>query len=176
MSRDSGIFERRHIAPNEIIVREGEPGNCAYLLQSGAVVVYTEHEGQIIELARLGVGEIFGEMALASDMPRTATVKALEQTNLVVITREVLDKKLARSDSTVKSIIKMLIKRMVFSNKALVAKRGTIEALAEMTNDICDNIGEGLSEEHKKLFEEAIVPKKEALLEALDVFKKRVRE
>lgn len=173
MNQESGIFERRSASEGSLIMREGEPGNCAYLVQSGRVVVFTEHGGQKIELARLGVGEIFGEMALASDMPRSASVQALEECNLIIITREVLSNKLARSDSTVQAIVKMLINRMNQSNEALTKKKTSIKELMRTNWDIYNNILSTLPKSQRKTFENGVRPKLDDFIETLQTFEKR---
>ena len=154
-------------------MREGEPGNCAYLIQAGRVVVYNENKGKPVELARLGVGEIFGEMALATDKTRSATVKAVEDATLIMITREVLDKKLARSDSTIQAIMLMLIKRMAVANEILVSRRGNMQGLKEAAEDIYDNVALGLTVPEKKVFEQEVREKLDDFCEAASKFSAR---
>ena len=103
-------------------MRQGDPGNCAYLIQSGTVSVYTEKDGKKVEHARLGAGEIFGEMALVFDEPRSASVKAVKDTSLIILTREAFKQKLNKTDPTIKAIVGMLIKRVGKANEKLAAK------------------------------------------------------
>jgi putative peptide zinc metalloprotease protein len=72
------------VAAGETIIRQGEPGDRFYVVRSGQVEV--ERDGHV--LARLGPGEAFGEMALLLAVPRTATVRALEPTELLSLTPE----------------------------------------------------------------------------------------
>jgi CRP/FNR family transcriptional regulator, cyclic AMP receptor protein len=77
--------------PGEVIVNIGDEGDEAYIVYSGEVEVYrTLTDGKIISLNILGVGEMFGELALFGDGLRTASVKALEETLTAVIAREKL--------------------------------------------------------------------------------------
>jgi CRP-like cAMP-binding protein len=61
----------------EAIVRQGETGDCMYVVQEGQVEILADAPGGEIRLGVLGPGEIFGEMALFTRAPRSATVRAL---------------------------------------------------------------------------------------------------
>lgn len=61
----------------EVVFRQGYPGDYAYIITDGEVEVYTEeHDGSENHLAYLGAGEMFGELALLDDRPRSASVRA----------------------------------------------------------------------------------------------------
>src|ERR1051326_2157612 len=74
-------LEPRSVCAGAAIIRQGEPGDRFYIIRSGAVRV--ERDGQ--QLARLGGGDAFGEIALLLEVPRTATVTALETTALLAL-------------------------------------------------------------------------------------------
>jgi hypothetical protein len=70
--------------PGEVIFRQGDHGDLVYTIVRGEVEVIREEEnGDERLLARMGPGEYFGEMALISDAPRTATVRALTDVEAV---------------------------------------------------------------------------------------------
>jgi hypothetical protein len=69
----------------EVLIRQGDPGDCFYAVESGAYVV--DIDG--VEVARLGTGRYFGEIALLRDVPRTATVTCVEDGTLVALDRDV---------------------------------------------------------------------------------------
>ncbi|MBT8492040.1 MAG: cyclic nucleotide-binding domain-containing protein, partial [Deltaproteobacteria bacterium] len=72
-------------------IKEGEPGQSFFFLAGGAVRVFdTDSMGATRELATLGPGAIFGEMALLSAKPRSASVSAIAETDLLEATRESL--------------------------------------------------------------------------------------
>jgi CRP/FNR family transcriptional regulator len=84
LSMKNFIFEA-----GEVIVREGDEGDEAYIIYSGQVKVYRslnhDHSFSLIEL---GPGEMFGEMALFGDGLRNASVKAVKETLVGVISKE----------------------------------------------------------------------------------------
>ncbi len=74
--------------PGEIICQEDEPGDMLYFIRSGrAAIVKGSFEAPVV-LACRGAGEFVGEMALLEDMPRSASVVALDHMQLLSITRE----------------------------------------------------------------------------------------
>lgn len=60
----------------EVIIRQGEPGDCMFVIQEGEVEAVTESAGHELKLRTMGVNEIFGEMALFEQETRTATIRA----------------------------------------------------------------------------------------------------
>jgi CRP-like cAMP-binding protein len=64
---------------------EGEPGGALFLVKSGAVEVRTALRGESLALARLGKHQFFGEVSFLTGVRRTATVHALEPTELLKI-------------------------------------------------------------------------------------------
>ncbi len=75
-------------SPGEIIFKKGDPGEFVYTIINGEVEVFDEDldEGSRV-IARLGPGEYFGEMALLSDRPRVATVKAISPVYAMTLAR-----------------------------------------------------------------------------------------
>lgn len=72
----------------KVIVREGDPGEALYVIKRGVVGVYTTQQGQRVQLASLGRGACFGEVALLTGRPRTATVIAEEDCKLLCFYRQ----------------------------------------------------------------------------------------
>ncbi len=66
----------------EVIIREGDPGYEMYFIESGRVRVVRGSGTSAILLAELGAGDLFGEMALLTGRPRSATVAALSDLDL----------------------------------------------------------------------------------------------
>lgn len=76
-------------AKNTIIIKEGDDSNCAYFINSGKVKIYIAGgQDHKIILDVLNAGEYFGEMSLIDNQNRSATVKAVEDTELTVISQD----------------------------------------------------------------------------------------
>jgi CRP-like cAMP-binding protein len=73
----------RYYRKGEVIFERGDRGAGMYIIQYGRVKIYIESEGQEIELAVLEKYDFFGEVALVGELPRTASAKALEDTEVI---------------------------------------------------------------------------------------------
>lgn len=73
---------------HETILRQGDLGEMLYLIQSGRVRIYVlGEEGQEISVRLMGPGEVFGELALIDDLPRSASAVAMEDTVVLTLSR-----------------------------------------------------------------------------------------
>ncbi len=82
----NAAVEQQYAAGHEI-VRQGDTGVGAFIIRSGKVEIVQDRDGQMRKLATLGPGDVFGEMALLDDVPRSATARALEPTTCLGIQR-----------------------------------------------------------------------------------------
>jgi putative ABC transport system ATP-binding protein len=86
---------KRHFAAGDTIIREGEPGEEFFLVSDGEVEVdRADHE-----VARLGPGDFFGEVALISGEPRNATVVAVREVDTYVLGKDNFQTALATSQT-----------------------------------------------------------------------------
>ena len=86
-----GTLVLRRFPANTLVMREGEPGNSFFFVAGGQLRVFaTDGLGRQTELARLGEGAVFGEMALLSAQPRSASVACLTEVDLLEVGRQSL--------------------------------------------------------------------------------------
>ncbi len=80
------MFQVEHYEPGSVIIEQGTLGSSAFFIRVGEVEVVRrrEQDGEEV-LGKLGVGDYFGEMALLSNQPRNASVRALTKTTLAVL-------------------------------------------------------------------------------------------
>ena len=82
-------LRRLHFEPDRIVINQGDPGDSLFIIAEGAMVVeVTTSDGNLIEVARLGAGEFFGEAALLTGEPRSATVRTLTPSQILEITKD----------------------------------------------------------------------------------------
>lgn len=74
-------------APGEVIVQEGAEGESLYVVLQGTVEVSKQLESQQVVVRQLGMNEVFGEMTLFLDAPRSASVRALDECRLLEVER-----------------------------------------------------------------------------------------
>jgi CRP-like cAMP-binding protein len=79
-----GVLGKEYQA-GDVIVRQGEAGECMYAIQEGRAEVILESSDGNVRLGLLGEGDLFGEMAIFDGMSRSATVRALGYTRVVSI-------------------------------------------------------------------------------------------
>jgi len=86
-----GTLVLRRLPVGALVVREGEPGNSFFFVAGGQLRVFaTDGLGRQTELAKLGENAVFGEMALLSAQPRTASVGCLTEVDLLEVGRQSL--------------------------------------------------------------------------------------
>ena len=102
-------MELRELAAGETLFNEGDPGACLYVISEGEVVV--EAEGT--ELARLGPGAFFGEIALVTDQPRSATVRAVTPVELLGIDRELVREVAGQQPALINLLLRFVRERLV---------------------------------------------------------------
>lgn len=170
---EAGVLERRSAGKGEIIIEEGKAGSEAFLIQSGEVSVFTEAEGKRVELMRLGPGQIIGEMALVNDAPRSASVQALSECNLIIITRQTLHEKLQKSDPTVRALVAMLMRRLAQSNRAQLRNGGNLQDMLAIVPAIYQELHSGLPIAQKKSLELSLKEPMDDFLKAISDFRSR---
>jgi len=93
------------------IFTEGEHGNIAYVVESGLIEISTTERGKHVVLGVLTQGQLFGEMALIDDAPRTATAVAIKDTVLTVVSREQLMERLKNAEPMLRMLVRVIIAR-----------------------------------------------------------------
>jgi len=118
--RRGANIEIREIHDKQHIFRESEVGDLAFVVNSGTVEIVKFINDKEVVLGTVGKGGMFGEMALIDDKPRMASARAVGETTVMVISREMFNKKLSRMDPFARGLINILsdhVRRMSSDRK-----------------------------------------------------------
>ncbi len=88
--RGSWHLPRAHFAAGTMILRQGDPGESAYIIVEGRCVALRNDGEAEVALREMGPGDVFGETAVFSNKPRTASVRALSDMVVMVVTGDIL--------------------------------------------------------------------------------------
>jgi eukaryotic-like serine/threonine-protein kinase len=117
---------RKAFNPGDVIVREGEAGDAAYMIVSGRCKAYRSVGNQEETLGIMNAGDVFGEMALLLDEPRAASVVAVDRVTVLVLDKQTLSEGLG-VDGWTGALVRALAQRFYdLEQKARAAglKRG----------------------------------------------------
>jgi len=115
------VFAAKFFRKGELIIEEGATEDTAYLIQKGSVQVFKTDKGRRIPLARLGAGSVIGEMSLLTGEARTASVEALEDTGVSVISHEDFERMLATDPKSILPILKQAFRKLIDMNAIAAA-------------------------------------------------------
>ena len=76
------------LKPGDILIREGEQSNQLYWIMHGELKAFKTINGLEVELNRLKEGDLVGELSFLDQRPRSATIKAVKETQLLVLEYE----------------------------------------------------------------------------------------
>lgn len=96
----------------ETIVRQGEAADCMYIVQAGQVEILIERPEGDVRLATLETGDVFGEMALFSRAPRSATVRALGDARVLRVSKGGFLKRIHEDPSLAFRILQKMAERI----------------------------------------------------------------
>ncbi len=118
-------FSTKMFKAGDVIFKQGATGEEAYLILSGKVKITRRFRDKSMKIGELEKDQIFGEMAIITGEPRTATAKAMEPTTVFIITEEKLQEQLSQNLAIVKSLVDQLIarvKQLLKQNTTMIKK------------------------------------------------------
>jgi CRP-like cAMP-binding protein len=83
----SSLLHERRYLNGEIVFDEGEEGQALYVVLSGRVLICRQEGAEVVRIAEVAAGAMFGELALLDNAPRSAQVRAIEDCVLAVLSR-----------------------------------------------------------------------------------------
>ena len=110
-SMDSGALGRVY-QDGEVIIQQGEVGECMYVIQDGTVEIFQTKNGNDIHLNFLKEGDFFGEMAIFEQEVRSASVRAIGDVRILTIDKKNFLKRIHEDPSLAFHIVKTLSNRL----------------------------------------------------------------
>jgi CRP-like cAMP-binding protein len=104
----------------ELIVKQGDPGDCLYVIQEGEVEVFREgDEGDEVALAVLGQDEFFGEVPLFERQDRSASVRAKGAVRVLTVDRKTLLRRIQEDPTLAYRILETMSRRIRMMDEEL---------------------------------------------------------
>ena len=161
-----GMSSVRTIGAGDLLLRQGEAGEEMYIIMAGELEVIREQAGQESVLASRGPGDVIGEMSLLEQEPRSASVRALSDSRLLVIDRVAFNTLLDCSSTASLTILRTVVQRLRTTESVLMQQEklsslGTMAAgLAHQLNNPAAAAGRNV-----RLLEEALAQWQAAIRE-----------
>ena len=115
----------------EIVIKQGETGDCCFHIIEGAVeVVQLDEQGIERHLASLGKKELFGEMAVCTNEARTASIRATQETVLLEIERQDLQPLIDNDAALLEKLARLVLKRQQATGK-LIEEQNKVDSRKE---------------------------------------------
>jgi len=116
---DQSLAERFGVSLPEgtTVFRQGDPGGSVYVIRSGRVRVLKDSAGRQRMVTTLGPGDFFGEMAVVTGRPRSATVEVIEDADLLKVPAGTLKEMVAGTGEVAIRLIQHLAERLEHANR-----------------------------------------------------------
>lgn len=141
---DGEALEKKFFSEGDEIFHEGDPGDAAYLVETGMVGIFKTVEGEEIRLATMNDGELFGEMAIIDGSERMAHAVALEDTVIIVIPRTGLEAMLEKQPPLVKTLFQILVDNLRNVHEIYMKRPRSVvdffNAISFHTNGLAENL------------------------------------
>lgn len=106
---DGTEVEKNFFQEGDLVFKEGDPGDGAFIVETGSIGIFKTVEGEEVQLATMTMGELFGEMAIVDGSRRMARAVALEDSVVVSLPRAGLEALLVKQPPLLKTLIKILV-------------------------------------------------------------------
>lgn len=100
----------RHFADKQVLFNEGDHADGAYQVESGSVRIYRTSNGHVTEIGTIKPGEMFGEMSLVDDKPRSASAAAIGDVSVRFINKAEFNDRVP--DPLIRTMFKNLAARL----------------------------------------------------------------
>src|SRR6202048_1762986 len=125
LNKIARLLKEHKIAENEVIFAQGEPGDGLYIILQGRVRIATiDQLGRERVLAFYGPGEFFGDMAVLTGSPRSATATASTNLRVLHLRKDDFDMLVATSVGMMRGMLRVMVERQTAMNTRLTQEVG----------------------------------------------------
>ena len=126
---------RLHFSKDQAIIKQGDSDSRLFIIADGVIgIQLTSEDKNTTEIARLGVGEFFGEMALMTGEPRTADAIALRPSVVLVVEKETVKSIFFNNENFYNSMARILAERQIRLSKAQLLPEETTKEVSNLAN------------------------------------------
>jgi CRP-like cAMP-binding protein len=104
----------------DVIFQEGTHGDWIYIIEEGKVEISKKIRGKRVIVEVLSKGELFGELAFISKMPRTATARAVGETTVGIIDRDYYDREFNKMPADFRQVFSTVAARLKKATEAII--------------------------------------------------------
>jgi putative methionine-R-sulfoxide reductase with GAF domain len=126
----------RLISNGEVIFREGDPGDCMYVILSGKVRISKGGSGGEVHITTLQEGEIFGEISFFDGLPRSATATSLGHSHILTVNKKMFFSNISRDPSIAFKVLEAMSARMRRFNAEYMKLETERSNILKMTLDL----------------------------------------
>lgn len=109
-------FYLRFLTPGDVLIRQGEKGEFVYFVKKGTLEAFRDVDGKTVTLGQIQIGEFVGEMSYINGEPRSASVRAVTDCELIEVPIGTFDQVLFKRPSWSKALMLTLSKRLKAAN------------------------------------------------------------
>lgn len=173
--RNPRVLHREVFFKGKTIINQGEEGTRAYYIERGRVevLVRDKNSRHSLKVAEMGPGDLFGEMALITHEPRSATVRSIEDCTVTIISREEIEGKINRiENSAIRKLISVLAERLHDATMGQLAHYTNLTEFQDRVTGIVDSAHAGIDPQARDAFRDEVTPLLNDLQKILDRYQR----
>lgn len=167
----SDVLERSALQAGKMFIREGEDNIRAYVVQDGEVAAYKKKGDRKIEVARFGPGTIIGELNLMIDDVSNLSYEATTLSTVVSITRQDFQKRLARADKSIATILEHAVDKIKYYENIETQKALANSEMDDLAMQLMQTFVNDLPIDKKAQYEDAMLPHLNSMIKAIKEIK-----
>jgi len=171
MSTNDNVLERSVLQAGKVFIRPEEEIARAYIIQNGEVRAFMMDGDRKVEVDRFGSGTIIGEMGLVIDEKTKLGYEALTACTVVSITRQDFQKRLARADKSISTVLNQAIQKIIYYENIETQKALKNSEIDDMAVALTKSLLTGLSVDKKLQYEDALLPHINGMIKAIKEMK-----